>query len=482
MKNVLLTIVTFLFCFNIPIYSQEGTLDQTFGNNGFFKINSPDGFYGSCNEIVVDPSNNIFSIGKSYMEVNDNYEQIVVKLLQDGNPDATFGVNGIVILPSNFGTLNKIDVQDDGKIVISSNLDNTLNIIRLNLDGSFDSSFSNDGVFTISGNTWTFSRSILLYDNQIFIGGKVSNNSVIFKLDQNGILDSTFGTNGFFYLSSASRDIALQVDNQGMLYCAYSEPAGNDTLVLLTKINTQGELDITFGSNGSIGLYEIYGGGYGELKIINNSLYLFVGWSGEAGGFKGLFAKTNLNGTPDASFGNNGIYGHSYRSYSFLVQNDNKILSGGFQQWDDGPGLFRLDAYGEFDNSFGNNGMIEGILTSFYDFKFQGSENFLIGGATSNITNISYAISRYSILNPDLSINQNSLEDFKIYPNPIETVFKIYSDRIIEQIKIYDISGKHIRNYNKTDSYNISNFKSGLYLLKVKFVDGSIVFKKIVKK
>lgn len=491
MRNTLLNTVIFIFSLNISIHSQDGTLDKTFGNDGYFKINSPDGFYGGCTGIAVDSSNNIFSIGYNYMEINKKENEIVVKLLQNGIPDVTFGDNGIVILPNDLGESKKIVVQNDGKIiVISNNNYNTINIIRLKPDGSFDSSFADNGVFKISGEKYlrTSPTSIFLYKNHILIGGRISSNPVIFKLEQNGTLDSTFGNNGFLYLSSSSGTVIdFLVDNKDMLYSAYC--SGEETIrpdntsIMLTRLDLHGNLDITFGKNGLVKLDEIFGSGSGELKTVNNSLYLSVNSSGEVGGFDTLLAKINMDGTMDTSFSDDGLFGHSYRSpYSFLVLNNNKILSGGFLQSDISKVLFKLDQYGEFDNSFGKNGFIRDMPVTLSEFRFQGSKNFLIGGTMDDHNNRPYTISRYSISNPDLSINKYNLENFKMFPNPTKSTFKIYSDAPVEQISIYDISGKHIINYSKSDSYNISKLKNGLYFLKVKFQNGNTIFKKITKK
>ena len=421
MKNILFVFFMLQFIYSISIYSQEGTLDQNFANNGTFEINSPSGFSGMCEELVVDSNNNIYSIGTSYMNVNQDYEQIIVKLLPNGTPDVTFGNNGIVTSPSTFGTLKDIAIQNTGKIIITSYVNGTIYIRRLDQDGSFDLSFAQNGVFMFSTNYWGSSSSLLLHNNDIFIGGIISSNPVIFKLYQNGILDSTFGTNGYFYLPSGGFVIDIQVDNQGMLYCAYFEDAGWDRLVLLTKLNTQGIIDTNFGINGVLELYTVFVIDVGEIKIINNSLYLLINHINEVSAFGSRFAKANLNGTIDNSFGNNGFYSNSYRILSFLVQNDYKILTGGYEQFDDNKKMFRLNASGQLDSSFGDNGVIENMPIYMSDFKFQGSDSFLIGGNIFNGDNHSYAISRYLITNPALSTDEDSSSTFTIFPNPIQT-------------------------------------------------------------
>jgi hypothetical protein len=64
----------------------------------------------------------------------------------DGTLDSSFDSDGWVELPRHFGTRN-IDMQADGKLVISGVPDNTANFARLNSDGSLDTSFDIDGLF-----------------------------------------------------------------------------------------------------------------------------------------------------------------------------------------------------------------------------------------------------------------------------------------------------------------------------------------------
>jgi hypothetical protein len=64
----------------------------------------------------------------------------------DGTLDSSFDSDGWVELPRHFGTRN-IDMQADGKLVISGTFDTAANFARLNFDGSLDTSFDIDGLY-----------------------------------------------------------------------------------------------------------------------------------------------------------------------------------------------------------------------------------------------------------------------------------------------------------------------------------------------
>jgi len=91
---------------------------------------------------------------------------------------------------------------------------------------------------------------------------------------------------------------------------------------------------------------------------------------------------------------------------------------------------------------------------------------------------------------PYLSINENDIKNtnsttnIQIYPNPVTDVFSIKTkgDDKIEKIKIFDTSGKLVKNiiFNN-DKINIADLPSGLYFLKIKTNKGDF-FTKIIKK
>lgn len=57
--------------------------------------------------------------------------------------------------------------------------------------------------------------------------------------------------------------------------------------------------------------------------------------------------------------------------------------------------------------------------------------------------------------------------EFSIYPNPSDNYININSDENITDIKIFDITGKLVKQINNNNRINISNFNTGVYLLSV---------------
>lgn len=80
-----------------------------------------------------------------------------------------------------------------------------------------------------------------------------------------------------------------------------------------------------------------------------------------------------------------------------------------------------------------------------------------------------------------LEVNKNSDLKFNIIPNPVLNSFKIESNKIISEIKLYNTIGQLIVKKTYEDRVDISIIKSGIYFLQVEAIDGSMNVTKMVK-
>lgn len=117
-----------------------------------------------------------------------------------------------------------------------------------------------------------------------------------------------------------------------------------------------------------------------------------------------------------------------------------------------------------------------------------GSVN-LLDANLDTITNVAQAdanfgnsvVRNFCLGNP-AEIDENLVSSISIYPNPFQNTIHVSSEFIMEEITVYDISGKIIFNQalNQIDySFNLP-VKSGIYLIKVKDAKNEIV-KKLIK-
>jgi uncharacterized delta-60 repeat protein len=115
-----------------------------------------------------------------------------------------------------------------------------------------------------------------------------------------------------------------------------------------------------------------------------------------------VLLRFNPNGTPDTSFGNNGVvvpdFDLQFSPYKMLLQADNKILVTGTRQ--NGTGFFaaRFQANGAVDTSFGTNGKVVTFLGDFvvpYDAALQPDGKIVLGG-TFLISPYKIVLTRYT--------------------------------------------------------------------------------------
>jgi uncharacterized delta-60 repeat protein len=120
-------------------YMPNGTLDAGFGTGGV--VTEAVGDIKSCNpwgcqDVVVQADGAIAAVVRL-----DTGETIVMRLLNDGTVDGTFGAGGSVEVPG-LSHPTDLRLQSDGKLIVIG----TLGIARLDAAGTLDPSFGTGGV------------------------------------------------------------------------------------------------------------------------------------------------------------------------------------------------------------------------------------------------------------------------------------------------------------------------------------------------
>ncbi len=129
----------------------------------------------------------------------------------DGSLDTSFNHIGFVNTRAT-GQVNAVAVQPDGKIVLAGTVDTTgtgnynFSVVRYNPDGSLDTSFGTGGIVTIVPTTWFYNEiwSVAIEaDGKILLGGNVDHTNLgymsfaVTRLNSNGSLDTSFGSGGY---------------------------------------------------------------------------------------------------------------------------------------------------------------------------------------------------------------------------------------------------------------------------------------------
>lgn len=144
-------------------YNQNGSIDSSFGNDGFFDKSIEQGRYNQAGLFVL-PDGKIFVIGSHSMPY-EGITLLAVRLHQDGSIDPSFGDGGAITMPTKsflYGNFSPI-LQADGKIFIAANFLRpqkfdppkppfyfNFGVARFWADGQIDSSFGLNGVQAVS--------------------------------------------------------------------------------------------------------------------------------------------------------------------------------------------------------------------------------------------------------------------------------------------------------------------------------------------
>ena len=133
-------------------FNANGTLDPSFGDQGTTTLSPTGGAWG----LVIQGDGKLVLAGQgdySNPSVQNAQQFMAARLNTDGTLDPTFGSGGIDAIPVGASALGYgVAKQADGKLVLSGIAwtSTTVNaVVRLNSDGSLDSSYGQGGIGTI---------------------------------------------------------------------------------------------------------------------------------------------------------------------------------------------------------------------------------------------------------------------------------------------------------------------------------------------
>ena len=387
--------------YGIVRLEQSGKIDTTFNfndeNEVFYKV------YG----LALGENDEIFIGGEAIFSNSASFKIGVFKLTTDGSIDNSFNVE------LNDEDVHSILIQDDGGVIIGGGFTEVNSspveyLVKLNSDGTIDSSFQANG--KVNNEVFVISESS---DNKILVGGRFSSFNdkscySLIRLNGNGEKDTSLNlgerllnrdVNGkvlslitdseqnifvggsFTEFDSKNRLDIVKLNNFGEAYESFNEvkrtgftkgspstiEIDQDNKILLggsfnnyngrevnkvVRIDENGIIDTTFNSEININATVEF------LKVLPNGKKFIVFESSYLNENEGENRLLMLepDGKKDTTFrGNIDLYINQTAIFSVVVQNDGKIiLTGLISEYDGVPvnNIVRINSDGSIDNSF----------------------------------------------------------------------------------------------------------------------------------
>ncbi len=366
-------------------FDADGSLDQSFGDNG--RVMPTIGPSGILHAVAIQADGKIVAAGVSGSGFDKRFA--IIRLNPDGSFDNNFNEVGSKIITSQVGVAYSVMIQDDGKLVIvgvTGNSTDDFAVVRLNEDGSFDTSFNGTGIARISigpgihDTSYVFA-GLLQSDGKIVVGGTIFNTGgtlplALVRFKQDGSQDMGFGDGGstivelsapVFHLGGMSE----QADGKIVVAGTSSGfNSGFDFAVI--RFSSDGALDTSFGEQGKVVTSTSSGGEEVNALTINGDGNIIAAGCREdvlnSGSKHHTLVQYDSNGMLDPAFGNGGILRESISANqdcarSLLTGSDNKIKVGGYRNEADSDfSILALNADGSRDQMFSSDGLISAYL------------------------------------------------------------------------------------------------------------------------
>ena len=375
-----LTILLILLLFNsIHIYAADpGDLDPTFGSGG--KIYNMPANFMPAEDVAVQADGKLVLAGSTLG--SDNTQDFgVVRLNANGTPDTSFGTGGLIGIPfdTNFDEMAMaIVVQSDGKIVVAGSVQLggsgwDFGIVRLNSNGTIDTSYN---------------------------GGKV-------KVGLNATGDD------FLF------DMVIQPDNKVVL-TGTTRPMPNKDIALV-RMKTDGTTDETFNNPGGRVTIAFGGGtedeGLGLALQADGSIVI-------AGSTAGDFCVLRFTsaGQLDVPFGIGGFQVTPMgtqidRATSVAIQTDGKIVAGGtaISGLPEEFAFARYTTGGQLDTTFSSDGKatfdIVPATADILNTVLIQSDGKIIGAGGAGGSHVFVRIDASGAIDPSFGINGKVIEN-----------------------------------------------------------------------
>lgn len=231
-------------------------LDSTFGTGGKLLTSLANGNSGAA-AVKIDSQGRL--VVAAYCPGSSGTDLCILRYLYSGLIDFTFGVGGVARAEMTAGAdyPSNLLIQPDGKLVVVGHCYHSANsasrcVARFETDGTLDAQYGNGGKQFLDFEVALSRRNIgaaLLSSGSMLVLTNCPEPCVA-KLNENGILDATFGSEGVALLTVQNAWSLLILPSGHIVVGATcgSAPGANDSCI--AKLLADGTTDASFGLSG----------------------------------------------------------------------------------------------------------------------------------------------------------------------------------------------------------------------------------------
>ena len=339
-------------------FNADGSLDSTFGTGGRIPFTN-----AWARSVAVQLDGKIVIAGEKVVGMVAEFplrDFFIRRYNSDGSIDTTFNGSGTLVLDLHGGADDvgySVKIQPDGKILVGGiSCDQSIvypmdyAIVRLNADGSLDTSFDSDGkiITRVSTGAGTrFGEIALKADGKIFATGTANNPSpgpsriTTVSYNADGSLNTAFDGDGIASTNELASGNSIALQSDGKILVA----GGRGESTFLVRYNADGSPDTSFGTGGQTSLSN---GSATDVEVQSDGKIVFTAINNN-----GYVVRVNANGSIDTTFHADGFStilipnSPPNAANAVTLQANGKILVGGFA----GASDFRDFMVARFENA-----------------------------------------------------------------------------------------------------------------------------------
>jgi uncharacterized delta-60 repeat protein len=318
------------------------------------------------------PSGKLIAMG-FHNELGSQYYALA--RYSDGVLDTSFGAGGKVVFSPGAGTPAGMAIQSDGKIIVAGSLDLSTSgcqadfmALRLDVNGAVDASFGTNGqVVTDFGGCDAANAVTVGQDDSIVLVGFTGGGGdvAVARYSADGTPDPGFGSGGKATSAGLGSGQSVVIQPDGDIVVG----ANNIGDFGLVGFTSSGAIDLTFGSGGSTSTFfgPVDFAVLASIALRSNGGIVAVGGNYDGTKYNIAIAAYDASGNLDPAFGSGGTVqtdltgaGGEDQAGGVAIQPDGKIVVSGWSclaNCDFAVARY-LGSTGALDSSFGHGGHV----------------------------------------------------------------------------------------------------------------------------